>query len=413
MKLFAGIDVSSQKLDVCLIDSDGAVLKEMSLSNSLYDAYRIKEEILVLHEKHTYDKIVIGMESTSVYSQHPSTLLHEDKELKSLGIVKVVVLNPFPIKQYTRIFDEDKTDRIDALRIAEFLAMGKFKTSIIREEKFAALQRLTRARMQLVTQLTECKLHFLENLYYKCNTLVKGLKEDAKSSVFGASLMDIITDSLSLDEFANMALEDLAALLQSKGRGRFKNPEQLAKTIQRAIRSAYRLGDMMQDSVNVVLSMYAEMIRSLKKQLKEIDKSIERIIVTIPEADCLRSIPGIGPVYAAGIIAEIGQIERFEDESKIAKYAGLYWKRNQSGNYESQRTPLTRTGNRHLRYYLVEAANSVKLREPVYKDYYYKKYDEVPKHQHKRALVLTARKLVRLIDTLLRNRQLYAPERSG
>jgi transposase len=413
MKLFVGIDVSSEKLDVCFLDSDGVIHREASLSNCVLGAYDIKNYVLKFHQLYGYKRIVIGMESTSVYSQHPATLLHEDDELNALGIVEVVVQNPLAIKRYANIFDEDKTDKIDAMRIAEFLSMEKFNTSIIREEKFAALQRLTRSRLQLITQLTECKMHFLENLYYKCNTLVKELKEDSNSSVFGASLMDILTDSLSLDQIASMELEDLATLLQNKGRGRFKDPEKLAKTIQRAIRNSYRLGDMMQDSVNTVLAMYAEMIKALKKQIKLLDQSIERLIQTIPEADCLRSIPGIGPVYAAGIIAEIGQIDRFDDDTKIAKYAGLYWKKKQSGNYESQRTPLTRTGNRHLRYYLIEAANSVKMREPVYKDYYNKKFAEVPKHQHKRALVLTARKLVRLVDTLLRNRQLYAPERSG
>lgn len=34
-----------------------------------------------------------------------------------------------------------------------------------------------------------------------------------------------------------------------------------------------------------------------------------------------------------------------------------------SGNFESERTPMTRTGNQYLRYYMVEAANSVQLRE--------------------------------------------------
>ncbi len=124
------------------------------------------------------------------------------------------------------------------------------------------------------------------------------------------------------------------------------------------------------------------------------------------------SIPGIGPVYAAGIIAEIGQIQRFENEAKIAKYAGLYWKRKQSGNFESERTTMTKTGNHYLRYYLIEAANSLMRNEPVYREYYLKKYHEVPKHQHKRALVLTARKFVRMVDVLLRNHQLYTPERS-
>lgn len=124
------------------------------------------------------------------------------------------------------------------------------------------------------------------------------------------------------------------------------------------------------------------------------------------------SIPGIGPVYAAGLLAEIGQIERFDDQTKLAKYAGLTWKKNQSGNRESERTPLNKKGNRYFRYYLVEAANSVRRQLPEYKEFYRKKYAETPKHQHKRAIVLTARKFVRLVDTLLRNRQLYTPPRS-
>jgi hypothetical protein len=72
---------------------------------------------------------------------------------------------------------------------------------------------------------------------------------------------------------------------------------------------------------------------------------------------------------------------------------------------------LARTGNRYLRYYLVEAANLVRRHEPEYHAFYQKKYREVQKHSHKRALVLTARKLVRLIDALLRNNQIYAPKK--
>ena len=44
----------------------------------------------------------------------------------------------------------------------------------------------------------------------------------------------------------------------------------------------------------------------------------------------LQTLSGIGP---AGIIAEIGQIERFEDESNIAKYAGLYGCKHQSSRF--------------------------------------------------------------------------------
>lgn len=117
-------------------------------------------------------------------------------------------------------------------------------------------------------------------------------------------------------------------------------------------------------------------------------------------------------MYAAGLIAEIGQIERFQDQTKLVKYPGLCWKVKQSGNYQPQNTPLTKQGNRYFRYYLVEAANSAKNYLPEYKAFYQSKCKEVPKHKHKRALVLTARKFTCLVDTLLRNHQLYTPPRS-
>lgn len=86
----------------------------------------------------------------------------------------------------------------------------------------------------------------------------------------------------------------------------------------------------------------------------------------------LQSISGIGPVFTAGIVAEIGQIERFEDETKIAKYAGLYWRKHQSGRFKAEDTSLSRSGNQYLRYYLVEAANSISKHIPEYQDYYAK-----------------------------------------
>ena len=63
--------------------------------------------------------------------------------------------------------------------------------------------------------------------------------------------------------------------------------------------------------------------------------------------------------------------------------------------------------NIHLRYDLIEAANSLKNHNPEYRAYYLKKYQEVRQHQHKRALALTARKLVRLVYALLKKQQLY------
>lgn len=414
MNLFVGLDVSSEKLDVCFLSDDDnlTILEEITLGNDIDGATTVKEKVVDFQEAYGFHQVIIGMESTSMYSFHPAMFFHQDKELQALNTL-VTIENPFRIKQFSRMFDEDKTDRNDAFRIADFLRIQRFTTSPIKEEKYTALQRLTRTRYQLVKHLVRTKQHFLENLTYKCNTLTRELKElDGTTSVFSSTVMSLMTDDYSLDELAEMPLENFATLLQEKGKGRFKNPTGLAKAIQRAITMSYRLGEIAQESIDVVLSVLAREIRALEASIKDLDKAIEQLVVVLPEYQCLTSIPGVGKVYAAGMIAEIGQIERFEDQTKLAKYAGLSWKFKQSGNYQSENTPLTKQGNRYFRYYLVEAANSVKRYLPEFQEFYLKKYKETPKHQHKRALVLTARKFTRLVDTLLRNHQLYTPPRS-
>ena len=125
-------------------------------------------------------------------------------------------------------------------------------------------------------------------------------------------------------------------------------------------------------------------------------------------------MPGLGPVWTAGLIAELGDIRRFADDGAIAQYAGLTWESYQSGSFQADDTPMTKRGNSYLRYYLVEAANSVRQHCPEYGQYYATKVAETTRHAHKRALVLTARKLVRLIEVLLREGCMYqAPTERG
>lgn len=141
--------------------------------------------------------------------------------------------------------------------------------------------------------------------------------------------------------------------------------------------------------------------------MKEYDKAIEKQLNAIPQT--LTSIKGIGNVYAAGIIAETGDINRFTGQAALAKYVGLVWRRHQPGDFEAEDTALIKSGNRYLRYYLCEAANSLRRCDSEFRRFYNLKFKEVTKHQHKRALALTARKLVRLVYSLLKTNRLYIP----
>src|SRR5690625_325960 len=406
MKLFVGLDVSSFDIKVCFLDGEGHELKSFTVSNDLPGITRLRDEILESTKSETVSELRIGFESTSVYSFHPSMFLLNDESLRALG-GQVLVMNPKQISNFKKSYsDMDKTDEIDAFIIADYLRFGRLPVSFVREEQYVALQQLTRARYHIVRQQTKEKQRFLQYLDYKCSAFT----EEVESSVFGKAMTDLFLENYSIDELANIPLEDLANYLREKGKNRFPDPESVAKSIQKAVKTSYRLDKVVEDSIDTILGTSITLIRTFKKQITELDKAIKRIMKAIPQT--LQSIPGMGPVFTAGIIAEIGQIERFADETKIAKYAGLYWRRHQSGRFTAEDTSLSRMGNEYLRYYLVEAANQVRRNVPEFGEYYAKKFKEVPKHQHKRAIVLTARKFVRLVDALLRKNQIYTPKRS-
>jgi transposase len=68
---------------------------------------------------------------------------------------------------------------------------------------------------------------------------------------------------------------------------------------------------------------------------------------------------------------------------------------------------MSKTGNEYLGYCLIEASNALQVHNAEYNAYYENKFKEVTLHQQKRALALTARKLVRLVFALLKRGQLY------
>ena len=229
------------------------------------------------------------------------------------------------------------------------------------------------------------------------------------SNNYGATAQAVLTEFLSTDEIVDMPLEELLDFVATKGQGRFVNPTETAKLLQKAARDSFRLDKAVSEPLTISIASSFNCISAFEKERKVIDSAIEKAIKGLypTEYTCLTSIPGIGPVYAAGILAELGNPSDFANDNAIAKYAGLVWKPNQSGDFNASDTRMSKEGNKYLRYYLVEAANSVKNYNTVFYSHYHKKYNEVTKNQHKRALALTARKLVRVIFGLLDKNQLF------
>jgi transposase len=320
----------------------------------------------------------------------------------------VYALNPKLVtglkKAYT---DGGKTDRRDAFFIAERLRIGRLPTPFQMDVLYAPLQRLTRFRAHLAQTLAREKNDVLSFLFLKFSAFSQ---LDPFGDPFGATSLAVL-EHFSTEELVQTPLDELAAFVQEHGRGRFAAPQEVAATLARAARDSYRLDRVLDEPLTLVLGTTRATIRTLQAHLKEVDKTIARELAAIPPARrTISSVPGLGPVWTAGLIAEIGDIGRFADDAALAKYAGLVWNPQESGSFQAQDTPLSKAGNAYLRYYLVEAANSVRLHCAEYRDFYTAKLAQSPKHAHKRAVVLTARKLGRLVDALLRAGVVYQPQ---
>ena len=402
-QMLVGIDVSMRSNHVQFMDESGKSLASFAISNDRIGADTLVQKVISTANKTNCATVRIGMEATSNLGWHLAHYLKCHLN-NSPTNVQIYVLNARKVARFKKGYDcLPKSDRLDAWVIADHLRFGRLPQEMKDSVQYEALQRLTRTRFHLMQNISREKTYFLNQVFLKFS----GIRQDNPfSDTFGTTSLAVIQE-LEPEQIATMPLEELINFLQDKGKNHFENPEETAAYLKKLARSSYRLDKTMADPVNLSLSITLSVIQHMESQLKKLDKEIAKLMRDIPQT--LTSVKGLGPVLSAGIIAEIGEIKRFDNHNALAKYAGLAWNKYQSGEFEAEDTKRMKTGNKYLRYYLIQATDSVRKNDPEYRAFYQKKYAEVPKHQHKRALVLTARKLVRLVYSLLNTRQLYTP----
>lgn len=411
--LYVGVDVSLKSLMTCVLDTSGSViLKPSSFSNDPTGVNKMLDTISAYSNSLNISNILFGIEATSNYGSLFLFLVNDSPILKDFT-VQLYSFEPKIIKNFRKTLgDLPKNDKKDSWVIANRLRLGSLPNEFYINFNQLGLQRLTRFRQHIVQNITREKTYLVSSLFLKFSALCQS---KILYDNFGATAEALLTDLLSTDEIASLPVEDLITFIAQSSRGTIKDIEATANAIINAASNSYKLPNEVNSSVNIVIKSCFDNISALEKSLKNIESSIQKQVQNCfkNEYTILTSIPGIGPVIAAGIIAEIADIRRFPNDDALAKFAGLFWSQYQSGEFEAENTNLRRTGNSYLRNYLCQAANSMRRFNPDFSLFYTRKFNEVSKHQHKRAIVLTARKAVRVIFALLHDNHLYNLPKKG
>jgi len=404
--LYVGIDVSRKVNVVCGVDDRGErVRKAVSFPNTFPGAGQVEQWVVEHLQKVGAEHLVVGTEATSFYDFHVMEYLAQSPLLEDYH-PQLYRLNAKMVSKFKKALrSRAKKDPDDAFAIAMRLRLGDLPTPFQPRREHLPLQRLTRFRAHTAQCLAREKNYFLSQLFLKFSAYSQ-IKPF--SNPFGVTSQAILAEYFSTDELMAASMEELTQFVVQKGRNRFADPQQVVQKLKQVARESYRIRPALAKSVHLVLSLSYKNIQTLTDTLKKLDdtlaKELDGFVTT------LQTIPGIGPVYTAGILAEIGNIQYFPGHPQLAKYAGLIWDQHQSGDFVAEETRMSKEANAYLRYYLVEAANLVRQHDPTFRAFYQRKYDETLKHKHKRALVLTARKLVRVIFAMEKSGTIYRPQ---
>lgn len=410
--LIVGVDVHRKTNTFCLMDAHGGEVRpRFTLDNNRPGTHTFVQQVAELMRADGFDELQVAAEATGWYWFHFFQSLQQEALLAAWPL-ELHALNPRLTANFKKSYvDMDKTDPIDAFVIADRLRWGRdMGVPFDYDPSYLALRFLTRYRYHVVHNLAREKAYCTAILYLKASEYSR---EDKKpfSNLFGAASRAVIQEFASIEEVATMPLDELVEFVDVRGKRRFPDPVDNAHLLKQVAQDSYPLPAALQQPINLVLNLSLKQISALENQEERLNSAIAEQVEAIPNT--LQTIPGFGPVFVAGILAEIGNPQRFNyDESKVAKFAGFKWRKTGSADFTADETRMTRTGNPYLRYYFCEAAFSVQRCDSEYGAFFQRKFKEVRTHQHKRATVLTARKLVRLVMRLLATNQPYHPRRS-
>ena len=328
---------------------------------------------------------LLGMESTACYHIPLFSYLTAQD-------YRVVIINPLLIKNFAkRSLRKTKTDKKDALTIAQFLMREKETLSVDRPSHLISeLRDLARRREKLADQVTSLKGDMKRILSVTFPEL------ERVTGVFTKSTLRLLAEFPSAHALKEASHAAVAGIVISRSRGR-KSKASVHALMTAAVSSV----GVASSAKELILKQEASLLHHVEEQMKETTKLLmslcnERIR---EDTEILCSMRGIGENTAMNFLVEMGgDIEIYENDKKLIAAAGLDPTTYESGKYKGK-SKISKRGNRHLRRVIWLMTTRVITNNEVFRAYFFKRRKEgLP---YKKAVLATAHKLIRVIFSML------------
>ena len=192
---------------------------------------------------------------------------------------------------------------------------------------------------------------------------------------FGTTSMGILEKYLTPENIENAPIDELFEITKDKSHNRLTRAK--AISIKEAAADTFGI-KIAQDAFSFQLKQLIDRMNFLDKQIEALDC---QILEYYEKFDCyLHTIPGIGMIAAATILAEIGDINRFKSSSALVAFAGIDPTVRQSGEFSSTHNHMSKRGSPYLRHAIFLAATTCSFHNSPLNAYYKKKRDQGKHH---------------------------------
>ena len=376
---FIGIDISKYKHDCCIISAaDQKIVSKVTIKNNKAG---FDELLTIINSLSNPEDIRIGFESTAHYALNLELFLEN-------SLLTFMEVNPVLISEYkkSKTLRRTKTDSVDCESIARWLMTVEYKPHSKGFYHAYSLKSLTRLRDKLIRQ----RSFYLVKITNVLDHTFPEFKPFFNERLSKTALY-LLENYGSAEKMARMNSASYEKL-HSLSRGKF-SPQQFLRLKELAANTVGVNNSIFDVELNSLLSLYKSLVKEINTIEKEINKLIEEV------HPHYMSVPGIGPLSAAVIYSEYGDISNFTNPGQMLAFAGIEPGINESGT-ESHGGKMVKRGSSQLRYTLINCCLPLIRFDMTFATYYAKKRGEGKPHRV--AITHVAKKLIRVIYALER-----------
>lgn len=390
VKVFVGIDIGKEKHFVSLINKEGRTLiTGFELTNTLEGF----ENLVKMFELNGSPKdIAIGFEPTGHYWKALGYFLNEKG-------YRIFLINPYHVKLSKELRDnrQRKTDKKDSALICNLLREGKYLNTLLLDEEYELLRRLTLLRDKILEDNKRIQIRLITLLdeylpeYVGCFSQLKGKASIGLLNKYGIS-------GLRFNDKRDEIIKDIRYFSKKR------ISEQKSCYIEKVLRESVGLKRALIAS-EMELRTWIDELSSNMNKLKNIESKIEDVLDKTEEGEYLLSIKGVGIITIANILGQTGSFKNYKSYKQIEKLAGLDLIENSSGKKVGEKK-ISKRGRDKLRCSLYQVSVSCIAKNKELKNCYDKKVKEQKKNKMV-ALTSVSIKVLRIMFSLVKNKSLY------